>query len=82
MLYINEEKDFIIKNKLIEINDIINVKVYIGSTNTHYIIKPAIANKIYDKGKYIMILCQLKTSKNIIYNTCVTQYKSNLALYY
>lgn len=82
MLYINEEKDFIIKNKLIEINDIINVKVYVGSTNNHYIIKPAIVNKIYDKGKYIMILCQLKTSKNITYNTCVTQNKLNLALYY
>lgn len=82
MIYLKDDDMFVIKNKLIDVNDIINVKVYIGSTNRHYIIKPAVVYKIYDKGKYIMALCNIKTKENCIYRTCVTQIKQNLALYY
>lgn len=82
MFYLKDDDAFVIKNKLIDINDIVNVKVYIGSTNRHYVIRPAVVNKIYDKGKYIMALCNIKTKNGYIYHTCVTQVKQSLALYY
>ena len=71
-----------VKAEQTDVKDIVNVKVYIGSTNRHYVIRPAVVNKIYDKGKYIMALCNIKTKNGYIYHTCVTQVKQNLALYY
>lgn len=71
----------LIADHLLNIDDLLEVKVYLSNTDEH-IIKIAKVAKIYDKNKYNMLLCDIETKTKEHYYTCINQYKDSKAIYY
>lgn len=71
----------LLMNNLLDVDDLLEVKIYLGNTNEH-IIKVAKVIKIYDKIKYNMLLCDVETKNKLHYYTCINQYKQNNAIFY
>lgn len=66
-------------NSLKIIGDKLIMKVYIGQNDS--IVKEGLIIKIYDKGKYNMLLCRFKSKKGSIYHSCAIQFKESLLIY-
>ena len=65
-------------NSLKIIGDKLIMKVYIGQNDS--IVKEGLIIKIYDKGKYNMLLCRFNGKKVSIYKSCAIQFRESFLI--